>query len=248
MKSARESLADLITVASAEGFKGLHINCGDRTAISVKSPAKKKAALVTALADANLTLSSLCCSISFPGPEGMEDFKSDLAAHLELATELGAESITILGSTWVNNWDRRAFYIDAIAEGMAEVLCADPGKAKLLMQNHASACNAFDCIEFAQYVAHARFGLVFSSAYSHLAKDGYLGGILQANQHWLWGLSISDVNEEGKGVAPGEGVVDLKTTVKYQKSRRFRGWYIWDRSVCPADGAAAGFKAAIGAK
>jgi sugar phosphate isomerase/epimerase len=247
MKSAREPVSELISLAAEGGFSGVQLTCGERAAVSLKSAAKKKAALKESLANAGLTLSSLSCNIAFPGPAGIADFRSQLSAHLELAEELGAKSITILGSTW-HGWDRRANYIDHVSDAIIEELAVASGRVKLLMQNHATACNSFDCIEFAQYVTNPRFGIVFSTAYSHLAKDGYLAGVLQANAQWLCGVSVGDVNEKGKGTAPGSGLLDLKTTVKYQKSKRFRGWYIWDRSLYAGDDGAAAFKAAVGAK
>ncbi|MFT5126941.1 MAG: sugar phosphate isomerase/epimerase [Rhodothermales bacterium] len=247
MKSIQEPIADLVSIAKSEGIPAVQIACGDRAAISLKASKKKKADLKASLASAGITISSLSCDIAYPGLDGILEFKSQLSDHLEIAEELDAKSITILGSTW-HGWDRRANYIDHISNAMIEQLEADSGSAKLLMQNHRGACNSFDCIEFAQYVTHPRFGIVFSTANSHMVQDGNLGGVLQANARWLWGVSTSDVNEDGKGVAPGDGKVDLKTTVKYQKSQRFRGWYTWDRSIYSAEDGAAKFKAAIGAK
>ena len=243
-KSAREPLTDLITLATANGFKGVQLNCGDRSHISLKSTGKKRDALARSLADAGLALSGLACELSFPGPAGVEDFKGDLAAHLELAAALGAGALVIYGSPWAG-WDRRANYIDNISVAIEEVLSADDSKVQVAMQNRLGNCNAFDCIEFAQYVAHNRFGLIYSSGAGH-QEPGLLAGILQANSAWLTGISISDVNDKGKGVAVGSGDVALSSIVKFQKSRRFRNWYIWDRSSNADD--VAGFKAAIGAK
>lgn len=177
-------------------------------------------------------------------PKSWNSMRDSILRNLEIAYELGSESIRIFAGN-PNSFEDPNAYIRKTAETILEVLERDKTDTKILIQNHNSGFKAMECSQVIKIVNNKRFGLVFSPDHCLLEHED-MTQVLDSVKDITGQFYIADLKlpKDGKkpiDVLPGKGDVEIERCYHALGGISFSGWVtfkwekIWNPELEPAD-------------
>lgn len=226
---------DAIRLAGKYGYQGVDLRISDHKGeLTLKSTALEINQLKNAFSYEGIKSSGLLCYNKTGSDDGdswaiMTDC---ILRYLDIARDLGAQSIRILGGN-AKNAGNREDYISRTADAIAEVIRKDDSKVSILIQNHQDSCSVKDALDLIQKVGDHRFGLVFSPDHC-IVTDEPLFELYSQVKSVTGQLYVSDmIKTEGKyeSILPGRGCLPLKEVYEALGGNEFDGWitFKWEK-------------------